>query len=102
MSSELEHFSVLPQVQDHILQDAVHSDNTISDFAIDSQMLLESESEYDYYSDDLLSAQQQWEQSLEQLKQVINWLLLPLIGRVLGRRTAGIIWRRFMARWWAP
>ncbi|AET39347.1 Mim2p Ecym_4284 [Eremothecium cymbalariae DBVPG len=52
------------------------------------------------YSEELLNAQWQWEQSLEQLKQVVNWLVLPLVGKLLGRRAAGIIWSRFMAWWW--
>ncbi|SCW04228.1 LAFE_0H08900g1_1 [Lachancea fermentati] len=58
--------------------------------------------DYDYDSDEddyesqLLSAQQQWEESIEQLNQVLNWVLLPLIGKFLGRRTALRLWKRFM------
>ncbi|SCU86154.1 LANO_0C06920g1_1 [Lachancea nothofagi CBS 11611] len=57
------------------------------------------ESEDDYESQ-LLSAQQQWEESLEQLSQVLNWVLLPLIGKYLGRRTALRVWRNVIEYIW--
>ncbi|SCU87170.1 LAFA_0E05160g1_1 [Lachancea sp. 'fantastica'] len=60
----------------------------------------------DLYTDDmdfeqnLLTAQQQWEESLEQLSQVLNWVLLPLVGKYLGRRTALGAWKRIVTYLW--
>ncbi|CUS25037.1 LAQU0S25e00474g1_1 [Lachancea quebecensis] len=52
------------------------------------------------YESQLLSAQQQWEESLEQLSQVFNWILLPLVGKYLGRRTALRVWKNVMQYIW--
>ncbi|OXB40699.1 hypothetical protein B1J92_M11473g [Nakaseomyces glabratus] len=38
----------------------------------------------------LMEAQEQWEQSVEQLNEVLNWVLLPLLGKYMGRKLA---WR---------
>lgn len=50
----------------------------------------------DYDTDDslddelkLINAQLQWEESLEQLKTLVGFVILPLIGKMLGRRVAG-------------
>lgn len=63
----------------------------------------DSESDSGYYSDSEygLTAQQQWEESIEQIRGLVNLVLFPLLGKVLGRRTAHIIWHRF-ADWWFP
>ena len=53
-----------------------------------------SDSEYD-----ALTAQQQWEQSAAQLKALVEHVLFPLIGKVLGRRCAHVLWRQ-VAEWW--
>lgn len=54
------------------------------------------EDDSDYDSDDslddelkLINAQLQWEESLEQLKTLVGIVILPLIGKMLGRRFAG-------------
>ncbi|SCV00210.1 LAME_0G08262g1_1 [Lachancea meyersii CBS 8951] len=60
---------------------------------------LESLSSLDYH-ENLLSAQQQWQESLEQLSQVFNWVLLPLVGKYLGRRTALAAWKRVLQYVW--
>ncbi|CEP63245.1 Mim2p LALA0_S07e05754g [Lachancea lanzarotensis] len=52
------------------------------------------------FEEHLLTAQQQWEESLEQLSQVLNWVLLPLIGKYLGRRTALGLWKRVVTHLW--
>lgn len=65
-----------------------------------------SDSEYDsdeiddIFESQLLSAQQQWEESLEQLNKVLNWVLLPLIGKFMGRRVAKTIWYHTMEYLW--
>ncbi|AMD18940.1 HBR039Wp [Eremothecium sinecaudum] len=109
--------SVLSQLhgQDNHLEDDLDTSNsaqtpsldftrsTDSEFDSYTDGYDEDEEEYDSlsYTEELLNAQYQWEQSLEQLKQVVNWLLLPLMGRFLGRRMAGVLWRSFMSWWWS-
>lgn len=55
------------------------------------------ESEYSAYSDEL-SAQQHWEESLEQVNGLLTMVLFPLLGKIIGRRFAHGIWRR-VALW---
>lgn len=60
-----------------------------------------SEDDYDpevlnAYEKQLSDAQREWERSLEQLWQVCNWVILPLVGKILGRRVATMIWKRVM------
>ncbi|BAP71677.1 hypothetical protein KMAR_40169 [Kluyveromyces marxianus] len=52
----------------------------------------------DEYERQLSDAQREWERSLEQLWQALTWIILPLTGKLLGRRTAGYIWRKVMNR----
>lgn len=64
----------------------------------------DNDTEVDYYSDDSssdfdLSAQEQWEESIKQITGLVNFVLFPIIGKLLGRRTAHILWLRF-ADWW--
>ncbi|KAF3985990.1 hypothetical protein FT663_05068 [Candidozyma haemuli var. vulneris] len=66
-----------------------HDDDTDIDYY--------SESDSEYY----LSAQEQWEESLKQIEGLVNFVLVPLIGKLLGRRTAHVLWRRF-ADWYFP
>ncbi|AQZ13473.1 MIM2 (YLR099W-A) [Zygosaccharomyces parabailii] len=54
----------------------------------------------DYFDAQLLDAQRQWEESLEQLNKVLNWILLPLVGKFLGRRVAKTIWKQAMEYFW--
>lgn len=45
------------------------------------------------YDSDFLktSAQQQWENSLVQLSTLLNFVIIPLVGRMIGRRFSGVI-----------
>lgn len=56
---------------------------------------LDSESESEYG----VSAQEQWEESIKQITGLVNYVLFPVIGKLLGRRTAHFVWLRF-ANWW--
>lgn len=63
--------------------------------------LLMEESDLDYYLEcdwDYVTAQEQWEESLRQITGLVNHVLLPLLGKFLGRRTAHVAWRHF-AEW---
>ena len=42
----------------------------------------------DYSDDGYSDAQEQWEESLRQLEQLVSFVLIPLIGKFFGRRTA--------------
>lgn len=61
------------------------------------------DTDLDYYSDSEseyeLSAQKQWEESIKQINGLVNLVFFPLVGKLLGRRTAHFVWRRF-AEWW--
>lgn len=48
-----------------------------------------SDDEDDDQSIDLRNAQLQWEQSVEQIRTLVGLVILPLLGKVLGRRFAG-------------
>jgi hypothetical protein len=39
-----------------------------------------------YDEDEYLLAQQEWEESIEQLQQLVGVVLLPFVGKWLGRR----------------
>lgn len=62
---------------------------------------VEYDSDSSEYTDDSyyeVSAQEQWEESLRQVNALVSLVLFPLIGKVLGRRTSHMIWRR-VANW---
>lgn len=48
----------------------------------------------------LINAEKQWQESLEQLSHAINWLLLPLLGKYMGRKFARIVWSRVAGLVW--
>ncbi len=54
--------------------------DTVSDISLDNL------SERSFGSDDYQLAQQEWEESIHQLQQLFSIVLLPLLGRYLGRR----------------
>lgn len=55
-----------------------------SDLCLDSDL----DSDYQYY----LSAQQQWEESIDQMTKLIHLVLFPLLGKFVGRKMAMYIW----------
>lgn len=60
--------------------------------------------DYDYetdsdYSGSVVSAQEHWEESVRQITGLINMVIFPLIGKILGRRFSKVIWARF-ANWY--
>ncbi|CAH2352821.1 mitochondrial import protein 2 [[Candida] railenensis] len=57
------------------------------------------ESDYSSVSGDYLTAQQQWEESVNQVKELFNMALFPMIGKVIGRRMAHMVWAK-VADWW--
>lgn len=79
----------LEQLAPFVQNPESHDDDTDIDYY--------SELDSEYY----LTAQEQWEESLKQIEGLVNFVLVPLIGRLLGRRTAHAVWRRF-ANWYFP
>lgn len=66
----------------------------------DSHLEFDDKYEYDDYSDSEygVSAQEQWEESIKQITGLVNFVLFPVVGKLLGRRTAHFLWLRF-ANW---
>lgn len=63
---------------------------------VDTNVLTDSSSDItdtDEESEALKEARRQWEESLVQLNQVVNWVILPLLGKFLGRRMAIWTWK---------
>lgn len=54
--------------------------DTVSDISLDNL------SERSFGSDEYQLAQQEWEESIHQLQQLFSIVLLPLLGRYLGRK----------------
>lgn len=92
-----------------VLDDMETDAELLDTYDEDEESPLNEEEEYsdyesdlmdDYYEGQLLDAQKQWEESLDQLNKVLNWILLPLVGKFLGRRVAKTIWKGVMEYCW--
>lgn len=84
-----------------LMAEAIRMEAESSDGDIeDNNMRTSSEDldDDDYDSDDELidDAQEQWEESVEQLKKLFYLILLPLTGKFFGRRFAYYSWRRYV------
>lgn len=64
--------------------DANSSDN--SDYETDSEYLE-------------LSAEEQWQESMQQFNHIFSCVLFPLVGKMLGRKFSHLLWNR-VADWW--
>lgn len=56
--------------------------------------------DYEYDSLAELSAQQQWEQSVDQITKLFSQVVFPLIGKALGRKFSHLVWGRVATWWW--
>lgn len=63
--------------------------DTVSDISLDD---LSERS----FSDDYQLAQQEWEESIHQLQQLFSIVLLPLLGKYLGRRWSYWAYSRYI------
>lgn len=70
------------------LQKKLISEAYGTDFEDDEEIGYESDESSMYE----LSAQEQWEESMRQITGLINFIIFPLIGKVLGRRCSHMIW----------
>ncbi|RPA87592.1 hypothetical protein BJ508DRAFT_410355 [Ascobolus immersus RN42] len=71
-----------------------HNDHSDSE-SIDGHSTT-SNSSYDDSSDDEADAEEEWQESLRQLELFANIVLMPLVGKWVGRRCAYWIWGRVM------
>lgn len=67
----------------------IDDETEINDLTDSSSIVTDTEEE----SEALKEARRQWEESLVQLNQVINWVILPLLGKFLGRKVARWTWK---------
>lgn len=66
----------------------------INDSTDSSSVITDTEEE----SEALKEARRQWEESLVQLNQAVNWVILPLLGKFLGRKMAMWTWKWVASR----
>ncbi|KAF9022956.1 hypothetical protein BDZ89DRAFT_1162994 [Hymenopellis radicata] len=66
--------------------------DTASDVSLDD---LSDASSYD--SDEYHLAQQEWEESLQQLQQLVSFVLLPVLGKYLGRKWSYWLYARYLS-----
>ncbi|KAF9892917.1 hypothetical protein FE257_000509 [Aspergillus nanangensis] len=55
-----------------------------------------SASDLDTLSDDYSDAEEEWRESIEQLELLLTMVLVPFVGKFLGRKCAYWSWTRFM------
>ncbi|KAE8322256.1 hypothetical protein BDV39DRAFT_209923 [Aspergillus sergii] len=55
-----------------------------------------SSSDLDTFSDDYSDAEEEWRESIEQLELLLTMVVVPFVGKYLGRKTAYWSWTRFM------
>ncbi|CAL9732780.1 mitochondrial import protein 2 [Monosporozyma unispora] len=56
-----------------------------------SEVSTDDDDEYEDLA--VIEARKQWEESLVQLSQVLNWVVLPLLGKFFGRKAALWTWK---------
>lgn len=66
----------------------------LSETDTDLASFTESLQSLDTIDYELQEAKKQWLESLQQLNQVVNWVILPLLGKFLGRKCAQYLWRQ--------
>ncbi|KIK70872.1 hypothetical protein GYMLUDRAFT_147774 [Collybiopsis luxurians FD-317 M1] len=57
---------------------------------------ISSEGSYDSDDDEYYLAQKEWEESLHQLQQILSVVLLPYLGKWLGRRWSYWAYARYL------
>ncbi|KAI9927740.1 hypothetical protein MW887_002592 [Aspergillus wentii] len=55
-----------------------------------------TESELETLSDDYSDAEEEWRESLEQLELLLTMVLVPFVGKYVGKKCAYWGWTRFM------
>lgn len=86
-------------MSDHSLAPLSEIIQSLDTYDTDTDIDYVSDSEYDTDDSYTLTAQEQWDESLRQINGLVNLLVFPLLGKVLGRRFSHMLWRR-VANWW--
>ncbi|KAJ5114981.1 hypothetical protein NUU61_000740 [Penicillium alfredii] len=73
-------------------QNTYESDDEIASLPSESTTASDLETLSDDYSD----AEAEWRESIEQLELLLTMVLVPFIGKYLGRKCAYLGWTRFM------
>ncbi|KAF7590749.1 hypothetical protein BBP40_002487 [Aspergillus hancockii] len=55
-----------------------------------------SSSDLDTLSDDYSDAEEEWRESIEQLELLLTMVIVPFVGKYLGRKCAYWSWTKFM------
>ncbi|PGH23845.1 hypothetical protein AJ80_02093 [Polytolypa hystricis UAMH7299] len=100
MSDPSFHTASLSASSSYLMASQIHSDDTDDDVdslpstaASDSSL----EGEFSIYSDDDESdAEREWNESLQQLELLLSMMIIPFVGKFLGRKCAYWGWARFM------
>lgn len=85
--------SILDQIQ------SASEPQNVTDYESDGDYDSSYDSDLSSFSSDYLSAQQQWEESMNQIKELFNMALFPMVGKIIGRRMAHMVWA-VVADWW--
>ncbi|KAH6916836.1 hypothetical protein BKA70DRAFT_1417621 [Coprinopsis sp. MPI-PUGE-AT-0042] len=62
----------------------------------DSDLSSTASSVSSYDEEEWLQAQREWEESIEQLQQLVGVVLLPFFGKWLGRKWSHILYGRYL------
>ncbi|KAF7714236.1 Uncharacterized protein PECH_000046 [Penicillium ucsense] len=82
-------------------QDSFASDSDLEDDVASLPSVSTSDSDMETLSDDYSDAEAEWRESIEQLELMLTMVLVPFVGKYLGRRCAYWSWTRFM-QWKYP
>jgi len=71
---------------------------THSSLSLSSHDSTSNSSDDGYYDsdDELALAQQEWDESMQQLQWVVSLVLMPLLGKWLGRKWSGWAYERYL------
>ncbi|GME93441.1 unnamed protein product [Ambrosiozyma monospora] len=81
------------------------TDDAVSGAATQGQDdVQDDDDDTDYtYETDLVNpqdVQKEWEQSIAQLVTLVNFVLIPLVGKIIGRKFAHTIWNKIAEKIW--
>ncbi|GMG37244.1 unnamed protein product [Ambrosiozyma monospora] len=69
-------------------QDDVHDEDDDTDYTYETDLVNPQD------------VQKEWDQSIAQLVTLVNFVLIPLVGKMIGRRFAHTIWNKVAEKIW--
>ncbi|KAE8357794.1 hypothetical protein BDV27DRAFT_138701 [Aspergillus caelatus] len=89
-----------PSASNPSLATSAYMVSSVDNFSDDEVASLPSESasssDLDTFSDDYSDAEEEWRESIEQLELLLTMVVVPFVGKYLGRKCAYWSWTRFM------